>query len=109
MAFSLFKTLQSFIPESRDDEIHEGVVLSWDYMDIGVRPPPIRYRIYTIKLSDSRIKRVKEEKLLELENDDNVLVIVPRGNWGQAYLSEKRSQGTGTLPNDDYLEIIKML
>ena len=91
------------------DEIYEAVIMSWDYLDFATKPPAIRYRLYTVRLEDGRMFRIKEEKLLELEEDDTVLVIVPAGKWGQAYLSEKRGTGDITLPNEDYLQLHKMV
>ena len=93
-----------------NDEIKEGQVLSWNYEQLGTNIPPIRYKIYTIKLLDSRIVNVKEEKILNLEVGNTVLVILPKGNITQAYLSEVRNtSSTSTIPYSEYLQIIKML
>lgn len=93
-----------------NDEIREGQVLSWSYVDYGTEYQAIRYRTYIVKLLDGRTLHVKEEKILECEVGDTVLVILPRGNISQAYLSEKRSGTTSTIPtSDEYLEIYKML
>lgn len=91
------------------DETYEGTVMSWDYPYYGFDPiPAIRYKIYTIRLNDRRIFRVSETKLLDLSQGDKCLVVFPRGNASQAYVSEPRTGSTSTTPNEDRLEIYKM-
>ena len=94
-----------------NDEIKEGKVLNWSYVDYGTEYPAVRRRTYIIEFLDGRIIPVTEEKLLECAIGDSVLVILPHGNITQAYLSEKRTSGsTSTIPtSDEYLEIHKML
>ena len=94
--------------QRNDDEIYEAEILNWDYINVGTIIPAIRYKTYTLKLPDGRIYRIKEKKRLNSDVGDVLLLIVPAGNWNQAYISTKIAYGTTTVPNTDHIEFYKM-